>query len=167
MINVLIIYWAQSVIIGIFTLIKLIDIPLEQFNTGNVSLTVNGQPITNPIWMKIYMPLFFAFHYGFFHLIYFIFLSRMFWKMTNIGYVYLAIGIFFLNHLYSFFINRKSDEAKMTNPSTVFSRPYSRIFPMHIILVFGLYLNPSGLGLVAFLTLKTIADFLTHLKEHA
>ena len=69
--DILWIYWTQSVIIGIFNFIKILSLrefSTEGFRQGNKQvLPTRGTKISTAI--------FFLFHYGFFHVIYAVFLG--------------------------------------------------------------------------------------------
>jgi hypothetical protein len=166
LITMLWIYWAQSVIIGIFNFIKILD--LKNFSTENFS--VNGHPVEPTRGTKVSTAIFFAVHYGFFHAVYFIFLmvqsltgSISKGVVVSTGAIIIGAVIFFMNHLFSFFANRKADSEKKQNIGKVMFFPYARIIPMHLTIIFGLY---TQIGFVFFLILKTIADVTMHMAEH-
>lgn len=134
--TVLWVYWMQSIIIGFFQFLRVVS--LEKFHA-----------------------FFFAFHYGFFHFIYAIFLASIVAKAPeNFLSILIGSSIFFLNHLYSFIQNEK---VKQNIGKLMFS-PYARIIPMHLIIIFGAILGQSML--IIFLILKTITDLLTHILKH-
>lgn len=176
LIIVLWIYWFQSVIIGIFNFVRILE--LKDFSTKDGR--IGGKTLEPSSGLKIGMAFFFAFHYGFFHIGYFMFLifglpmaallakfdgtpadTEMF-VSAGPWVVLIAAGAFFVNHLFSYLYNRKK-EIKGQNLGTVMTYPYLRILPMHLICVFGLF--TSG-GLMIFLVLKTIADVVMHTIEH-
>jgi hypothetical protein len=74
--------------------------------------------------------------------------------------------IFFMNHLFSFLLNRENDRQKMANLGTMMFAPYLRIFPMHLIIIFGSQL-PYRIALTVFLFIKTLVDLAGHSTEHA
>ncbi|OGC11242.1 hypothetical protein A3K48_01800 [candidate division WOR-1 bacterium RIFOXYA12_FULL_52_29] len=146
------IYWAQSVIIGVINFIKLIKFPA--------------------------IALFFLVHYGIFHLVYLVFLAAFTFggeSPINNGspiqwsWVWLTAGVFLINHSFSYFYNREKDLARQ-NPDALFMFPYARIIPMHLTLIFGGLMEavgPFNFPIIFFLSLKTIADLVMHKKEHA
>ena len=172
--DVMWVYWAQSVIIGCFTVRKILD--LKQFSTEGMS--INDRPVKPTQEAKRQTAWFFLFHYGFFHLGYFIFLfvftQGMFSEspsgITSAVGIAVCILIFLLNHGFSYWKNRLSDMNRNINLGTVFITPYARIIPMHltIIIGFGLLMNGSSstLVLALFLLLKTLADVTMHIVEH-
>jgi hypothetical protein len=154
-------YWAQSVIIGVFNYVRIKRCGPDPADTAN----------------------FFALHYGFFHFIYAIFLLAFTAEgkiLTNNGdpvqwpSVLLLTLVFLLNHAFSFFYNQERDASKET-PDRLMFFPYARIFPMHLTLIFGglfteFFPNLSQvipMGLLFFLGLKTLADLTMHWIEHS
>ena len=84
-------------------------------------------------------------------------------------------GIFFLNHLYSYFFHERHHARGQETIITqwlLMKAPYARIMPMNLtILAFAFFMKygvSPGLPLVLlFLTLKTAADVAAHQREHA
>ncbi len=168
---VLWVYWLQSVIIGFFNFFRILF--LKNFSTKG--FRVNSRPMKANSGTKVFTALFFAFHYGFFHLVYAVFLSSFTLASAGIVFqdilfVFLAGVVFFANHLFSFVYNKTEDEKKQ-NIGRVMFFPYARIVPMHLTIVFGgMFLATgfaSGLVLAFFMVLKTGADIAMHLSEHA
>ena len=164
--DVLWIYWGQSVVIGVFNVVRMWN--LRRFSTDG--LKQNNKPVPETEAGKRGAAIFFFFHYGFFHLIYALFLG----SMTNgegspfEPMVLLCIGLFVLTHGYSWLRTREADEAGKPNLGAVMFLPYARILPMHFTIIFGgLLMGNSTLLLILFLLLKTAADCLMHLVEHA
>ena len=171
--DIVIVYWAQSVIIGIFNVVRMLT--MENFSIENI--TINGQPAQSKRGVQIFMAAFFAIHYGFFHLGYLIFiLSGIFTGTPDGGapsagllVVGAPIALFFANHLFSFMQNHQADAQRRANIGVVMFFPYVRIIPMHLTIIFGGLLGVAGKGmwtLVLFLTLKAAADVLMHIVEH-
>ncbi|OGJ21493.1 hypothetical protein A3K73_00835 [Candidatus Pacearchaeota archaeon RBG_13_36_9] len=161
------IYWAQSVIIGVFTFIKILT--LKNFSTEN--FRINNRQVEPTNSTKYITAFFFLFHYGMFHFGYLIFLLSLIISQKQISILIIltvlaSIGIFFVNHLFSFLYHREQDSQKVKNIGTITFFPYARIIPMHLTIVFGFFLVKSAAGLVFFLVLKTIADVIMHLFEH-
>jgi len=162
--NLMWIYWAQSLIIGFFQFFKILD--LKEFTTENFK--INNRLVGATQAIKVYVAFFFAFHYGFFHLIYFLFLAQGFFfqRLSQNAVSYLVIiGAFFLNHLFSYFNNRKIDQKQVKNIGQMMFYPYARIIPMHVTIIFGKLLL-GQLPLLLFLALKTLADAVMHSSEH-
>ena len=107
-------YWIQSVIIGLFNFLRILS--LKKFSTEN--FTINNQPALLSSKTKFFTAFFFAFHYGFFHFIYAIFLFQFFSSGPPLDLNYLFLGglIFFLNHFFSYLHNKIIDEKKLSIP---------------------------------------------------
>jgi len=162
--NILWIYWSQSVIIGFFNFLKILT--LKNFSTER--LLVNGKPVNPTQTTKVSTAFFFLFHYGFFHAAYLVFLIVMTLGKSaefSFGAIMLTTLIFFGNHLYSFLSNREKDSKKKKSLGSMIGFPYLRIIPMHLTIIFGFVL-PSFLPMIFFMILKTIADVFMHLIEH-
>lgn len=159
--TVLWVYWMQSLIIGLFQFLRILS--LKKFSTEN--LTINNQPALPTTQTKSFTAFFFAFHYGFFHFIYAIFLFNFFTNQP-LDFTQLFLGglIFFLNHTFSYFHNRVIDKQRVQNIGALMFIPYARIVPMHLIIVFGAILGQSAL--IVFLLLKTLVDLLMHTIKH-
>jgi len=68
--DVMIVYWFQSVSIGIFTFYRLYNYPLEDIEremSDDNPLEFNDLAVTKPKVAKIIIAGFFAMHYGLFH----------------------------------------------------------------------------------------------------
>jgi len=163
-------YWLQSVIIGFFSFIKILS--LQNFSTEGFKS--NGRSVLPTTATKISTAFFFAFHYGFFHLVYALFLLTFSFvsqsiSLTDFGFVFLSGIIFFVNHLFSFNYFKNKTQKKQ-NLGTVMMFPYLRIVPMHLTIIFGGFFLVSATAslpiLVFFLILKTIADLGMHTIEH-
>ena len=190
--DVMLVYWFQSVSIGIFTFYKLYSYPIEKINQemeGGKALEVNDLAVTNPIAAKIFIAGFFALHYGFFHLVYIIFIVGFAFSegfpLDLIGGLVGAL-LFFANHFYSYIINRDEDnnltdtDNGNTQSSTalsiadIFSKPYTRIIPIHLTIMAGGVISHIITGgpfqnifiLIFFMSLKTFMDVIAHKKKH-
>lgn len=160
--NIIWIYWFQSVIIGIFQAKKMLD--LKEFSTKG--LKMNNKPVLPTKVGKLSVVIFFCFHYGFFHLVYVIFLAG-FLKEVVWTSVFVVSLIFFINHLFSYRRNKQEDSKKIKNIGNMMAFPYVRIIPMHLIIIFCLPFSKSLISLVIFMILKTFADVIMHIVEHS
>jgi hypothetical protein len=159
------IYWAQSVIIGYYNWKRIRC--LKQFST--VNFTINDKPVEPTKDTKKFVAGFFAFHYGFFHLIYFIFLYTERRNLLGIDIfgILVCIVLFGFNHRFSFRQNLEKDLSRKPNIGSVMFFPYARILPMHLTIILGsIFAKNSAGSLVLFLGLKTLADLIMHLIEH-
>ncbi len=161
-------YWVQSMIIGFFTVLKIIFYK-ENKPMGKMNQLVWKLPISG----------FFIMHYGIFHLGYGIFLiviaafepASIVERILDLA---LVAALFFANHAYSFYKNymqEPSDFKKFDNVLKFMWQPYARIIPMHATIIAAVfaftYMNglPKSI-LLLFLALKTVADLLLHAREH-
>ena len=164
--EVMLIYWSQSVIIGIFNVRRMLA--LQNFSTDGVKM--NNRSVDPTPGTKRGMAFFFALHYGFFHAVYLVFLLVGNHGETSMNTVAFAACIlaFVINHGYSYRANLESDLARNPNIGTIMFFPYARIIPMHLTIIFGGFMSgASTFALVLFLLLKTVADVIMHVVEHS
>ncbi len=160
------IFWFQSFFMGVFYFAKLLK--LENFPRKTFEFHKKQVPRKNT---RLFVNFLFALHYSFFHFVYLgVLLAVSYLGRTesfNLGYVLLAIGVFFLSHAYSFFYHKDETE-KLENLSVgkAMILPYFRIIPMHIILIVGILAINSRASVIFFLFLKTSADLTMHLVKH-
>jgi hypothetical protein len=157
------IYWGQSVIIGVFNVVRMWT--LQNFTTDG--LKVNDHPVDPTTGTKRYVAIFFMVHYGFFHLVYAIFLASMA-KVSpqDVAPILVCVAGFLVNHWFSYDYNKESDSTRKINLGTLMFFPYARIIPLHITIITGLMLSKTTWALVLFLSLKTVADLIMHAVEH-
>lgn len=159
------IYWAQSVVIGCFNVPRLLR--LGEFPAEGEGM--NGRPVSPSVASKWFGAIFFAFHYGFFHFVYFFLLSSAHplpgsSDLLSMG---ACVAVFAVNHAISYRENVGEDLRRRRDVGAVMMFPYKRIMPMHLTLIFGsLFASGSPWTLLLFLSLKTGADLSMHLVEH-
>ena len=153
------VYVGQSIIIGCSNLARIVGLPLCYTEGGaQRNVTAGG---------KIGLGLFFVFHYGGFQAGYLLFLAtELGLPRADAWEVGLCVGIFLVNHAYSCLHNWPADRSRRRDIWSVFLFPYARILPMHLTIVFGLFLAHSAGALLFFLVLKTLADLAMHAAEH-
>jgi hypothetical protein len=161
------IYCGQSVSIGILWFLKILT--LKEFSTEGYK--VNDKQVEPTKGTKIQTAVFFLAHYGFFHLGYFMFLRGLF-KSVELSAVLPWVSLFFVYQCFSFFYNRKWERKQKPNIGKLMLFPYIRIFPMHLTIIAGGFLQDklgitffSGVILVFFMLLKTFADVIMHTIE--
>lgn len=161
--DVMVLYWAESAVIGFFNLCKM--------------------AIINR-WLVLISGPFFVGHFGAFMAVHFMFIYGLFVEGFNGGgpgdslaevaalFVPLwpALLALFLSHGLSFFTNfigrreylGRSIKQQMTEP-------YSRIIFMHMVLIFGgglaMVLGDAGPVILLVIVLKIIVDIRAHLKQ--
>lgn len=169
--SMVLIYWAQSVIIGFFHFFRILL--LKSFCTKG--FTSNGSPVPETPQGKWSTAVFFAVHYGIFHVVYVIFLlgfassgSGEGEKSDQSGAAWFLLSVlgFFIGHAYSFYQNVRADLENRPNLGTMMFLPYARIIPMHLTIIFGNLLGSNTGSLLLFSGLKTGADYLMHIVEH-
>lgn len=163
-IELMAVYWAQSVVIGIVNYKRMIG--LKEFSTKN--LRMNNRPVPETQEAKRGVAKFFSVHYGFFHLVYFTFLMKEMPEDVGIlGFVSLGLGVagFAASHYYSYRQNAGQDfRHQKPNLGTLMFYPYLRIIPMHVCI--GMGTTFEDMHLLIFLGLKTLADAGMHMVEH-
>ena len=81
--------------------------------------------------------------------------------IAELRYIMLSAGLFFITHFFSYLFYRHR-ETHIQKIGSVMARPYARIIPMHLTLIFGFF----GGVLSLFLILKLVADMAMHVIEH-
>jgi hypothetical protein len=171
--EVLWIYWSQSVIIGLFNFIKMIT--LKEFSTEGFKQGKKEMLPTRAT--AISSAVFFLFHYGFFHLVYAVFLgafSEFSYSSGNSSgakYLLLSAGMFFISYLIEFINSKKEEIDELPNIGLIMFAPYARIIPMHLTIILGGFIGAAGsifstdtnlAIIVLFIGLKTVVDLFTH-----
>ncbi len=160
-------YWIQSVVIGAANVVRIWK--LHDFSTEGMQM--NGRPVPETEGSKYYVAIFFAFHYGFFHLVYFMFLTVRPEHGLGSAWAYFALAASFaVSHFYSLKHNIESDASGRPKLGVLMFMPYARIVPMHIMIIAGVAFSHDGPAalptLLFFGTLKTVADAFMHTFEH-
>lgn len=179
--EVMFIYWFQSVVIGVFTVVRLLSLSESDFPEVEDGIKLQSKDgvryadLDSSIWfLKVFMAGFFTVHYGLFHYGYYEFIAQSV-DFTEKA-IWLSCGLFLANHAFSYLYNRMNDQGKKMNFGELMVKPYYRIIPMHTTIVIGMfgYVILGILGfdaekpvLVFFLALKTLADVLTHTRKHS
>lgn len=158
------VYWGQSVVIGIANVIRMLD--LREFSTDGFKM--NGCAVQPTRAAQRQTATFFAFHYGFFHLGYAIFLAAGAVggkaAASDVPWMLVSVVSFACAHGFSLAINQGRDfRQKSPNIGTLMFYPYLRIIPMHLAIILGATVH--GLALPLFIGLKTLADVGMHAIE--
>jgi Na+/H+ antiporter NhaD/arsenite permease-like protein len=165
-VDVMLVYWVQSVVIGYYNYHRIMN--LKKFSTENFSMN-NRRPDPTPETQRS-VARFFAAHYGIFHAVYLAFIlgdNSGEVSLSSIGLVVCVVA-FVLNHRFSYQFNKERDSQRVPNIGTIMFFPYVRILPMHITIgIAASQSSGSMTALVIFLGLKTIADIIMHMIEHA
>lgn len=148
-------YWLQSLVIGWYAgrrMLALQSFSTEGFRMGNqrVSEDARGKRMTVA---------FFACHYGFFHFVYFFFLTGMaaLSDPTDLLTV-LACGLAYaLAQRQTFRQQVAADARGRPNLGVLMFLPYLRIVPIHLTIILGAATGEL-ISLFVFIPLKTVAD---------
>lgn len=174
-VDILFLYWTESVIIGIFNVLKMATVAKHGRKKDLFGRIFDGIE-------RVFLPVFFTIHYGGFmagHLFFiwsFAYYAHYMEEInvdiptliatTAIGTVSLVIS-----HGYSFVVNYwLSGERKKADISRLMLAPYIRVIIMQITLIIGMMLSmlfrsPIYL-LILFIVLKIFEDIAAHLAEH-
>lgn len=185
-------YWLQSVIIGIFYVIRLLKLkPVlatvsdSESTKENISAALSNQLMAWP-FTRYFLALFFIFHYGTFHLVYAVFLYVLSLKdvplysndqfvgnvnldLGHFSLVALAISglIFAFHHLLSYKSEVKEHSGNLS--SILPFKAYLRVIPMHVTIIMAPALSfivgSKAWIIIIFMGLKTVVDVMLHVKK--
>ena len=162
--TVMMIYWAQSVAIGAVNVLRILA--LREYSTEDFRM---GGPLSPSAGTKLKIAGFFTLHYGFFHVVYLVFILAAMTRGrvdVNVPFVLYGAALFAGTDLAALALHW-NDETRGRNIGRVMFAPYARIVPMHLAIIFGGFVNfHPGLTLGLFQGLKTVADLATHLIQH-
>jgi len=163
--DVMVLYWAESAIVGFFSLCKIAVISR---------------------WMVLLVGPFFVGHFGGFMAIHFMFLYTIFVKpetgmvsgenLADVTQLFVALwpalAALFISHGFSFFKNflgRREYQGNTLNQQM--TEPYRRIIFMHLVIILGgglsLALGNPAPVLILVIGFKIYFDVKAHLKQHA
>ena len=156
-------YWFQSVAIGAVYAHRMWG--LKQFSTDGMEL--NGRPVRPTPAAKRSAALLFVLHYGFFHLVYFFFLSALA-TPPGASEMKWLLGSGVLLAADQVYTGLSEDRSALfgVNLGKLMMFPYVRIIPLHLTIIFGLGFSGGGLfALGLFAGLKTFADGVLYVLE--
>jgi hypothetical protein len=176
------VYWAQSVIIGIFWFFTILT-----FGRIYKSHGVDGCEEYSALKPadRAVVALGFALHYGVFHAAYLFFMLRgrllpIMERMSGsdveisvsdfpLWTLLIFASIFFVERLFAFVRERNEYTQKNVNIAILNIFPYARIVPMHLAIFIGAWLEKGDItpqsALIFFLLLKTAADVFMHIVQ--
>ncbi|MBI5661801.1 MAG: hypothetical protein HZC46_06620 [Ignavibacterium album] len=171
--DVMWIYWIQSVIIGIFNFFRILM--LKNFSV--IGMKINGKEISPNRAAKVSTAIFFLFHYGFFHIVYAVFLVTFPMIIseekaaTGGFYLFFTAAVFFVNYGVEFYKEQTTVTGETPNLGAVMFMPYFRIIPMHLTIILGGFIAASGsffhtdtslIVIILLMGIKTFVDLITH-----
>ncbi len=153
--TVIVLYFLQSTLIGVQTFIRMMGMGFKQ-------------PPKTSFSNRFGTAFFFAFHYGFFHLVYFIFIIAIVGGMKGgLDFTLIASAtlFMFISMVLSLVSDIKRDMSVGAKPMGIMFQPYFRILPMHIFIIVGFNTEEESItsAFVIFIALKTVADLLMHI----
>lgn len=159
--TVLFIYWGQAAAIGVFNFIRIVSMNKMSYE----GVLVNGREVDSVPGLQGRLSSFFVMHYSVFLVMYLVFILIFF--DVNVMEGLPGLGVFFFNHGFSYFYNRKADAPHIKRAVRLLFFPYLRNIPMHII-VSGAAIFATGatFPVVIFLLIKTVVDVALHIFEH-
>jgi len=165
------VYWAQSVIIGIFWFYTIVT-----YKNAYRKYTEDPFELPDKLneFSRLGLGLFFLMHFGCFHFVYFIFLlaparlERKAFEFPLLPFV-IFVGLFFINQLiWTIRFAGKSDH-KPANISKLMGFPYARVVPIYLAIMLGIWVSDKGFNprftLLVFLALKTVVDVFMHVQQ--
>jgi hypothetical protein len=162
--TVMMIYWGQSVAIGIVNVLRILV--LRDYSTADLRM---GGSMTPLVGAKLRVAGFFTLHYGFFHVVYLVFILAAMTRGrvdVNVPIVLYGAAMFAGTDLAALALNWNA-ETRGRNLGRVMFAPYVRIVPMHLAIIIGGFVGyHPGLTLGFFQGLKAIADVSTHMVQH-
>jgi hypothetical protein len=152
-------FWLQSMVLGMLHVRRILA--LKNFSTEG--FTSNGQRVPEDRSGKRSTALFFALHYGFFHLFYlvFVFMAIATSKSPAVPsgqWLLLLLIIVIVTQYLTHRDNMRRDALGRPNIGGMMFLPYLRVIPMHLIIFIGARFGNSELTLLSFMAMKTLAD---------
>jgi hypothetical protein len=152
--TIIIIYYLQNIFIGIQYFVRMLAVSWR---------------VSKNIFTSMFLPGFFALHYGGFHFVYLIFLLPIVNNIPgplNFKVIFSAMAIMGINTIFSLVSDIKKDKAGVSSPG--FFTPYLRVVPMHLLIMVGFQtavakdLTSNAKMLVIFIGLKLLSDLFFH-----
>lgn len=162
--QVMLLYWLENGVIGIYNVIKIISAQRE------------------PLPARLFSAVFFSVHYGMFFVVHGLFLMTMLKlpvEMSNVMSLWTALPsgispmllVLLLSHGYStvwhYFLE---GEYQTVNAKKLFMRPYGRVVVLHITILGAGFaaqaMHEPRVLLVGLILLKTAIDVVLHVRSH-
>ncbi len=171
--EILVAYWLENIVIAFYTVLKI------AMASGNFMLNLSHG--LSAILFKLFIIIFFIFHFGGFTLGHGIFIFALFGPSGHFGNLSesqvailpLAITfcLFIFSHGVSFWQNYiKNQEFRKVSSVVMMQAPYSRIMVMHLTVMGGAFvfstLGLSSLARFIIILVKTYLDYKFHQRHH-
>ena len=150
-------YWSQSIIYGFFAFLTMSTLPEPDVKVNQLTVVERGDKPEGKVTYLAAAAWFFVFHYGFFHLVYFVFLLTI-TKLNLFDWQFFkyCLAVFFTAQLANFIQYKLQKQKAPADFGRLLAIPYLRIIPMHLCILVPAFLNVAGL--TVFLVLKVVAD---------
>ena len=155
-------YWSQNVMYGFFNFMDMLTVK----NVDTTGYTVKDNDTSTKRKLADASAWVFFFHYGFFHLVYCIFLLTM-KKSGPFDWEFFKnyLAVFFIFQVINFIQHKIANRTQAANIGRMFAIPYLRVIPMHMCILIPAFLNFSSL--TVFLVLKVLADVIMYIKTNS
>ncbi len=148
-------YWAQSVLIGVVNFFEILTA-----KTKPGTFTINDKPVGGDGKGTGCVALFFLVHYGIFHFVYLIFIVVKMFRSINFHFVLIGVGILAASMVLDFIMRKVNQHEKEMSIGTIFFLPYTRIVPMHFMILLPEFIHINNF--TVFIILKIVMDLLMH-----
>ncbi|MEM9599845.1 MAG: DUF6498-containing protein [Pseudomonadota bacterium] len=156
----MLLYWLETIVIGVFNIPKLI--------------TSIGERGTTPLWASmagnLFLTAFFCVHYGGFNFGHYMFLQSFFDLPAINTEILIVLAGLSLSHVFSLIVNWFGKaEYKTAHVNEQMFKPYIRVVVMHVTIIFGGVFATMGGGfltLALLVALKTGTDIAAHAATH-
>ena len=177
--NILVIYWLENGIVGVFNVMKMARADGSEAPAGPTFM-VSGRPATSS--SKLGLIPFFVMHYGLFWFVHGIFVLTLpaFMSMglgggpgldLDPGVVVLAAVALAVSHGVSYWWNfLRGGEYRRVTPAQLMFAPYRRLIALHLTIIFGamavMFTGAPVAAVAILVAVKTVLDIGLHLAEH-
>lgn len=170
---VLAIYWAETAIIGLYNILKMLTVSPDA-ETKSIWSVPNYLTLTEE---RVSLAKFFTLHFFGFTLMHGLFFFLLFTDLPygfNVNILAILFGAvsLFVSHGVSYVSNFiYGGEFQRITPDALFIQPYKRIVVMHLVILGAAFIaGTSGdlpmTGIIIFVGLKIFFDLIAHILEH-
>ena len=152
-------YWTQNILYGFFNFLDILTTKKADLSTEITPPLASSNDEKGTIDATAWV---FLCHFGFFHLVYCIFLFTM--PKTgpfDWGLFKYYLLVFFVFQVINFIQHKIQNKGKAADLGKMFFTPYLRVIPMHLCILIPAFLHLTSL--TVFLVIKVIADVIMYL----